>query len=983
MKRIFLIFVLFMFAGCFDGNMIEKGLESTLDPRLPEIRVKQGDEYISPETGIYIIRNVNVNETSPEIQFTIENAGTSELILYGSPAVEDDITADPGNELIITQPLTNEILPGTNVTFNVLFTPADTSAKEIPVSIMSNDSYFPVFEFVIGALGNPIPDFSARVRKGFTPLTVDFENRTDYGPFPGTAVYMWDFNGDGDYSDAVTAHGDDPTHVYNTPGIYSVALRVIRPGVKALDSILVYEFKSAYIEVMDYNRITIDGGFEDALQVTTGDLNGDGFLDVIACAGPTPGLSWWRNNGNGTFTHNQIDGTLIVYGITAVDLNGDTFTDLLLAASDGIHILWNDGSANFTLYTVDISFDKARAVCAADFNGDMLIDIAAVSAAMTPALVDIAWWHNDGIDGLFDNGIDPNIHEIAFQFDGNLEAMDITAVDIDQDIDEDIIVSSYNKRTVAWWENDGAGTFASGDEEFPAGCKHTVVSDVKAWAIHTADFNDDGNIDILGAAFNLSELTNTTDIAIFKNTGGGTFPEVDIVPLAVNFQLATSISTGDLDGDGDIDITASAANDPGIRGDTSSVTMWLNNGEFNFTKKVIDGAFKDAVSVHVADITGDLFPDVIAASNEYHEIAYWSLLNTFNTITWDNEAIEPSGVIASDLNGDGSNDIIVMSQRQDEIYWWENTLTQNYVKHGVINNTTLFKKPSAVGSADFDNDGDNDIVAASDAPGTHIYLGWWENADRTPGAGDGDGTSWTGHPLVEAADIDGKSIAIIDLNEDGFVDIVSGTTNAVSWWENDGTGSFTEHEIDSPVNAVSVFARDIGDDDDTDIIAVDGTTGETAWYENDGTNIFVEQPAIDTVTNPTVVRAAHLNDDDYIDIVCGSDGDLSWYESETQPTPTFTTKHQIGTPDGVSGIFIRDINNDTDKDIITSHSDENLICIWRNQGDDTFLKYPVKYNFYGASSVFSTDIDNDGDPDIIGTAENDDRVEIWYNNIVY
>ena len=76
MKRLtFLLFILSLsgILSC-SGDMIEKGLESSLDQRLPDINVKQGVDDILSSTCIYNnITNIKASNSSAEIIITFEN----------------------------------------------------------------------------------------------------------------------------------------------------------------------------------------------------------------------------------------------------------------------------------------------------------------------------------------------------------------------------------------------------------------------------------------------------------------------------------------------------------------------------------------------------------------------------------------------------------------------------------------------------------------------------------------------------------------------------------------------------------------------------------------------------------------------------------------------------------------------------------------------------------------------------------------------
>ncbi len=69
----------------------------------------------------------------------------------------------------------------------------------------------------------PVAGFSATPRNGNTPLAVQFQDESDGGPYAITSR-QWSF-GDGETSDE-----EDPRHVYQQPGAYTVALTVTSPG---------------------------------------------------------------------------------------------------------------------------------------------------------------------------------------------------------------------------------------------------------------------------------------------------------------------------------------------------------------------------------------------------------------------------------------------------------------------------------------------------------------------------------------------------------------------------------------------------------------------------------------------------------------------------------------------------------------------------------------------------------------------------------
>ena len=81
------------------------------------------------------------------------------------------------------------------------------------------------------------------------------------------------------------------------------------------------------------------------------------------------------------------------------------------------------------------------------------------------------------------------------------------AADVDGDGDLDVLGAAYLDSDITWWENtNDIGT---------SWTEHTVDSDfLNAASVCTADVDGDGDVDVLGAAY------NDNDITWWENTNG-------------------------------------------------------------------------------------------------------------------------------------------------------------------------------------------------------------------------------------------------------------------------------------------------------------------------------------------------------------------------------------------------------------------------------------------------------------------------------
>ena len=88
------------------------------------------------------------------------------------------------------------------------------------------------------------------------------------------------------------------------------------------------------------------------------------------------------------------------------------------------------------------------------------------------------------------------------------------------------------------------------------------------------------------------------------------------------------------------------------------------------------------------------------------------------------------------------------------------------------------------------------------------------------------------------------SVFAIDVDENGDVDVLSTGWNdgTVAWYENDGSESFTEHIITNLADyAVFVYAIDVDGDGDVDALSASKDDDTVAWYENDGSQSFARR----------------------------------------------------------------------------------------------------------------------------------------------
>jgi uncharacterized protein YegL len=343
--------------------------------------------------------------------------------------------------------------------------------------------------------------------------------------------------------------------------------------------------------------------------------------------------------------------------------------------------------------------------------------------------------------------------------------------------------------------------------------------------VYSADLDGDGDQDLLSA----SQAT----IAWYENTDGeGTFSAAQIITSS-SLLGVDSVSATDLDGDGDLDILSASARNTRI--------SWFENtdGKGTFRRKIITDIAEGVQSVYVADLDGDGDQDVIAASESIlgGRIGWYENTDGRGTFSqrklFFTKALNFSQLVyAADFDGDGDMDVLTASTTSlnqvlsSDIAWFENTDGKGaFGEQKII--TTAVNFPRAVYTADLDGDGDQDVLSASTSRGSG-KIAWYENMD-------GRGTFGLQKTLTTAAD-GASSVYATDLDGDGDQDVLSASNedDKIAWYENtDGKGTFSQQKIITTIadGARSVYVADLDGDGDQDVLSASELDHKIAWYE--------------------------------------------------------------------------------------------------------------------------------------------------------
>ncbi len=360
----------------------------------------------------------------------------------------------------------------------------------------------------------------------------------------------------------------------------------------------------------------------------------------------------------------------------------------------------------------------------------------------------------------------------------------LTFVDLDEDGLLDVVLCDVTKNQVAWIRQSPAGTFTE-----------TALSSLVLAPAHVtpSDIDLDGDIDLLIAEMGQIRPSNEKigTVTLLENRGDETFEHHALVDGVAR---VTDIQPGDFDGDGDVDLAV------GQFGYDQGEIRWMENqGGFVFESHMLLN-LPGTIHVPVADMDGDGDLDITALVSQTWEQIYVfendgkGSFESHIAYGATNEDFGSSGMSLADLDQDGDPDLLYtngdaldyipsLPRPWHGVQWLENRGGLDFVYHRLGD----FPGAMSADAADADNDGDLDVFVASMfadwSDSEAVSIAWFEN--------DGD----QGFTL-RTIDTEPTHLVVLDtgdLDGDGWIDVVTGgmyshepfdQTSRITWWRN-------------------------------------------------------------------------------------------------------------------------------------------------------------------------------------------------------
>jgi hypothetical protein len=287
----------------------------------------------------------------------------------------------------------------------------------------------------------------------------------------------------------------------------------------------------------------------------------------------------------------------------------------------------------------------------------------------------------------------------------------------------------------------------------------------------------------------------------------------------------------DLDGDGDPDIVVAGLGSVWPTNDNVGQVLWLENrGGEQFVTHVILEDLRRVADVQVGDLNGDGKPDLAVAEFGYDNGRVLWLENRGGGKFRDHALLTAPGPIhvpIADYDGDGDPDIVALVSQDFEEVWAFENLGGGTFKPRVIAQTPNFDFGSAgLVVTDLDRDGKPDLlwVAGDNLEIRYPQPQKWHGCVWLRNAG-----GWKFEPKRIGTLGGAYAAAPGDLDGDGDTDVVmvsmfndwrTAGVPSVVWLDNDGRQNFTTREIAlRPTHLAAVACGDLDGDGRADIVA--------------------------------------------------------------------------------------------------------------------------------------------------------------------
>lgn len=489
------------------------------------------------------------------------------------------------------------------------------------------------------------------------------------------------------------------------------------------------------------------------------------------------------------------------------------------------------------------------------------------------------------------------------------------------------------------------------------------------------DVDNDGDLDALNIARGVSTLT------VYLNDGNGNMTPSQVI--ADSFYYRTHIVLGDIDNDGWEDLIT-IVYDNGYK-----LALYRNNmGVYSASEILFTFQYASfQARICLTNKNSDQYPEIAIA----YDFGTLSILDNvagvFQPATtifgnFDIGAGYGETLQSIDMDNDGDEDLLSSRDASNSFkYWFENT-AGTYTAIPYLNNSSNASSRTIM--VDLNNDSLPDYIKLYTQNISPSSIYWWDNA--TPPYISGVPNSFPDGPVLlssQGLKIELESdFTAIDLNADGYVDIVGNSDDQIYGLINDGNNNFTidtiyiDNSVTGVANPYEEFHYSFGDinsDGHLDLLVSNKYEDDLFWLEHDGQLNFVQHLIRYNASTPIQIHAFDVNQDGSLDLISNYGRKRGVHLFESVGALDYKLNVPLDNSENIPYLNFghQEIDFDDDGDLDLLYSEESGVFLtttinWFENDPITQLsvyhEIPAGFQF---RIVKAGDIDNDGLKDLV------------------
>jgi hypothetical protein len=539
--------------------------------------------------------------------------------------------------------------------------------------------------------------------------------------------------------------------------------------------------------------------------IVTSDFNNDNYLDIAAAFFNSGTVGILLGYGNGSFddmmTYPQENDSILA-ALAVDDVNNDDKLDIVVVdyGTNNIVILLGYGNGSFATSMIFSTGNDSRpyAIVIADFNKDGRLDVAVANFES----------NNVGILLGYSNGSFATV--MTYPTGGGSNPVAIAVSDFNKDDRLDIAVVNDGTSNIGILLGFGNGSFANQ-------VTYSEHSDYFPCSIVVSDLTGNSLLDIIIAN------QHSNSISVFLGHGDGTF-SLTVTQSTGSGTTPTYVTVGDFNNDNRSDIAV-------VNDGANNVLVYFGfeHGIFYEGMPYSTGTGSSPISLAIGDFNNDNRLDFATTNFWTNDIGVFLGYGNapFGGITPYSIApgSQPYAAAIGDFNHDGQSDIVIANYGANDV----GVLLGG--SGGIFTNIKLYSTgtgsaPCSVAVGDFNDDNHLDIVVANcETDNLVILLGFGNGTFATEAM---YSTGDRSHP---------QSIAVADFDNDNIMDIAvanSGTSNILLFYGY-GNGTFgneESHPLGYNYLPYSIAVNDLNQDGWMDIVI--------ACYNTDNVEILMK-----------------------------------------------------------------------------------------------------------------------------------------------